>query len=149
MPAIHHSHSPDQTFSIGAELGRTLRGGEIVLLNGGLGAGKTLFTQGLASALGIDPSEVASPSYVLMIEHRGRLPLFHFDLYRLGQNPESLRGILDDWLGRGVVVVEWAEYLPEETLREPGIIRVVIAEEGEGGRTISVNRPGETAAPVR
>jgi len=149
MPSIHHSRSPEQTFAIGAELGQTLRGGEIILLNGGLGAGKTLFTQGVASALGIDPGEVASPSYVLMIEHRGRLPLFHFDLYRLGQNPESLRGILDDWLGRGVVVVEWSEYLPEETLREPGIIRVAIAEVGEGEREIIVGRPGENGAPGR
>ncbi len=143
MPHVYCSRSAEQTFACGAELGRTLRGSEVVLLTGGLGAGKTLFTQGMASALGIDPGEVVSPSYVLMIEHRGRLPLFHFDLYRLGEHPDSLRGILDDWLGRGVVVVEWAEYLPEEIGREPGIVHVQIVHTAENERQITIETAGK------
>ena len=74
-----------ETFALGARIGAQVTGGEIILLDGPLGAGKTVFTKGLAAGLGIDPEEVTSPSFTLVNPHAGRLPLFHIDLYRLDE----------------------------------------------------------------
>src|SRR5262245_26430450 len=77
------THSPEETFALAEEIGKRLLGGEIFLLRGDLGAGKTLFAKGLASGLGLDPADVTSPSFTLVNVHRGRLQLNHIDLYRL------------------------------------------------------------------
>jgi len=114
------SHSPEQTQKFGVEIGKLARPGDIFLLVGGLGAGKTCLTQGIA--WGLDIKEYAvSPSFVVIRELHGRLPLYHIDFYRLDHLEEIAELGLDDYLyGNGVSVVEWAEkglsLLPAEHL---------------------------------
>jgi len=103
------SNSAAQTRSLGSRLGELAVPGDVVLLVGKLGAGKTCFTQGMAKGLGID-EYTASPSFVLVREYQGRLPLYHIDLYRLDRLEEVVHLGLDDYLyGKGVSVVEWAD----------------------------------------
>lgn len=113
------SHSANSTRRLGYRLGRRLRGGDVVLLSGDLGAGKTTFTQGVAASLGID-GPVASPTFTLINEYEGAsaagspLTLYHIDLYRLsGAGVETLG--LDDYLGAadGLALVEWPQVAPE------------------------------------
>lgn len=106
------THSPEETLGFGRRIGEQLRGGEIFLLRGDLGAGKTVFAKGLASGLGIEPDDVASPSFTLVNAHAGRLRLYHIDLYRLdfgSQENLGLREIFED--GNAVTAIEWAERL--------------------------------------
>ena len=107
------SHSPQDTFEHGRALGATLRGGEVLALDGELGAGKTQFVKGIAAGLGC-PDDVTSPTFTLIHEYTGgRLPLFHFDFYRLATADEALQVGLDDYLGGGgVIAIEWAEKFP-------------------------------------
>lgn len=114
------SHSPEETQKFGARLGELARPGDVFLLVGDLGAGKTCLTQGIAWGLGIEEYTL-SPSFVLVRELRGRLPLYHIDLFRLDHIEEIEELGLDDYLyGKGVCVVEWAEkgagVLPAEHL---------------------------------
>ena len=114
------SNSAGQTRNIGMKLGKSAAAGDVVLLVGPLGAGKTCLTQGIARGMGIH-EYTASPSFVLVREHRGKLPLYHIDLYRLDMIEEVTQLGLDDYLyGNGVCVVEWADkglsVLPEEHL---------------------------------
>jgi tRNA threonylcarbamoyladenosine biosynthesis protein TsaE len=114
------SHSAEQTQKFGVNIGEVALAGDIFLLVGGLGAGKTCLTQGIAWGLGIKEYAV-SPSFVLVRELYGRLPLYHIDLYRLDRIEEILELGLDEYLyGSGVCVVEWAEkglaMLPAEHL---------------------------------
>lgn len=114
------SHSPEQTQELGKRIGQLAQGGDVFLLVGELGTGKTCLTQGIAWGLGINEYTL-SPSFVIMRELYGRLPLYHIDLYRLDRIEESIELGLDDYLyGRGVCVVEWAEkalsILPREHL---------------------------------
>jgi tRNA threonylcarbamoyladenosine biosynthesis protein TsaE len=114
------SRSPEETQALGARLGKLARPGDCFLLVGKLGAGKTCLTQGIARGLGIR-EYAASPSFVVVRELYGRLPLYHMDLYRL-ENIEEIADLgLDDYFyGQGVSVVEWAEkglsLLPPEHL---------------------------------
>ena len=114
------SHSPGETFEFGRRIAASLRGGEVLALDGDLGAGKTQFVKGLAAGLGHD-CDVTSPTFTLIHEYTGgRLPLYHFDFYRLENEDEALRVGLDDYLGeRAVVAIEWAgkfpALLPKET----------------------------------
>jgi tRNA threonylcarbamoyladenosine biosynthesis protein TsaE len=114
------SSSPEETQDFGARLGKLARPGDVLLLVGKLGAGKTCLTQGIARGLGIK-EYAASPSFVVVRELQGRLPLYHMDFYRL-DNPEEIADLgLDDYFyGKGVSVVEWAEkglsLLPPEHL---------------------------------
>jgi tRNA threonylcarbamoyladenosine biosynthesis protein TsaE len=107
------SHSPAETFEHGRLLAATLRAGDVVALDGELGAGKTHFVKGIAAGLGCD-GDVTSPTFTLVHEYTGgRLPLFHFDFYRLESEDETLRIGLDDYLGSGgAVVIEWAGKFP-------------------------------------
>jgi tRNA threonylcarbamoyladenosine biosynthesis protein TsaE len=114
------SHSPEETQRIGVCLGRLARTGDVFLLIGKLGAGKTCLTQGIAWGLNIKDYAL-SPSFVIIRELHGRLPLYHIDLFRLDAQAEIEDLGLDDYLyGSGVYVVEWAEkglgLLPEEHL---------------------------------
>ena len=115
------SHSPEETQRIGVRLGQLIRPGDVFLLSGELGTGKTCLTQGIANGLGITDYAL-SPSFALIREMYGRLPLYHIDLYRLENTAEIADLGLDDYLyGRGISVIEWAEralgLLPNEHLR--------------------------------
>ncbi len=114
------SHSPEETRELGVRLGKLSQPGDIFLLSGNLGAGKTTLTQGIAWGLGTQEYAL-SPTFVLMRELKGRLPLYHIDLYRLDQIEEISDLGLDDYLySQGICVVEWAEkgvsVLPAEHL---------------------------------
>ena len=114
------SHSPEQTQRLGIHIGELALGGDIFLLVGSLGAGKTCLTQGIAWGLGINEYTL-SPSFVIVRELHGRLPLYHIDLYRLDHIEEVEELGLDNYLyGKGVCVIEWAEkglsVLPAEHL---------------------------------
>lgn len=103
------SHSPEQTRQLGEKIGQLAQAGDVILLSGELGAGKTCLTQGIAWGLGIQEYAL-SPTFVIMREMHGRLTLYHIDLYRLDNIEESIDLGLDDYLyGQGICVVEWAE----------------------------------------
>lgn len=104
------SRSPEETERIGLRIGRRLGPGSVVALYGDLGAGKTTMAKGIAAALGIDPRDVTSPSFTIVCEHPGRVPLYHIDLYRT-TGPEDLEstGAWDAVGGEGVAVIEWPE----------------------------------------
>ncbi len=117
------TRSEDETVAAGKMLGRLLEPGDFIALTGELGAGKTRFVRGVAAALEVDPAEpVTSPTYaILHIHGGGRLPLYHFDLYRLaGDEDVAELGFAEYFYGDGVSIVEWAERLggemPEERL---------------------------------
>ena len=102
----------DETRALAERLGRTLRAGDVVCLVGDLGTGKTTFTQGLALGLGLPPDElVRSPTFTLLAEHTGgRLPLYHFDVYRLADSSGLTELAFDEYMNAGgVVVIEWAD----------------------------------------
>jgi tRNA threonylcarbamoyladenosine biosynthesis protein TsaE len=135
------SDNATETFDLGKQFGEQLAGGEIILCSGPLGAGKTVFVKGLASALGIDPQEVTSPSFTLVNPYAGKFPLFHVDLYRLDEGAAAAHAVdLDELLGdeRAVVVIEWAERLGRYRL--PGNVwRISISGDGESPRSISIS----------
>jgi tRNA threonylcarbamoyladenosine biosynthesis protein TsaE len=105
------SDSPEATRSLAAALAGAARPGDLIALRGELGAGKTQFAKGFGQGLGVTAT-INSPSYVLMAEYEGRLPLFHLDLYRLDDGADALAGgLLDERQAGGVTLVEWAERL--------------------------------------
>jgi tRNA threonylcarbamoyladenosine biosynthesis protein TsaE len=127
-----------ETLALGKQLGEQLSGGEILLLDGPLGAGKTVFVKGVASALGVDPEEVTSPSFTLVNPYKGRLPLFHIDLYRLDEGAAAANAVdLEELLSdeRAVVVIEWAERLGKYPL-PVNVWRIAITGDGEEPRHI-------------
>jgi tRNA threonylcarbamoyladenosine biosynthesis protein TsaE len=136
------SHSPEETFEAGRRVGQRLAGGEILLLSGALGAGKTVFVKGLAAGLGLDPAEVSSPSFTLVNRQAGgRLLLYHLDLYRLAEGASAAHAVdLDDLLSdeRAVIVIEWAERMGRYPLPAP-VWRISIEGDGEDPRRISIN----------
>ena len=132
-----HSHNEAETESIGGRLAAVLAPGSVVAFEGGLGMGKTAFTRGLAAGLGYK-GRVTSPTFTIVNEYEGgRLPLFHFDMYRLSSADDLFDIGWEDYLARGgVCAVEWSENvadaLPEDT------VRVRIAREGDTGRCITI-----------
>jgi len=115
------SHSEQETEALAAKLVMTFRPGDVVVLEGRLGSGKTVFVRGLASGLELDTSAVNSPSYTLVNEYPGKNPMYHFDLYRIEDSSELVEIGWDDYLQReGLIVVEWGtkaeEYLPANHL---------------------------------
>jgi len=106
------TQSPEETQKVAEELGRRLKPGEVVLLFGELGAGKTTFVQGLARGLGVSEDYyIQSPTFALINEYPGRIPLFHIDLYRL--EPEDVYDLgLEELASQGILVIEWSERLP-------------------------------------
>ena len=131
----HTSASEAETARLGRDLAVRLPPDPVILLFGDLGAGKTVFVRGLAEGLGIDPEAVSSPTFTLIQEYRGRVTLYHVDLYRL--EPKEVDDLGLEELGeRGaVVVIEWANRLP----RPPhGAIRVRITDAGGDRRAIAI-----------
>ena len=133
------SHNQSETFDLGEDLGRELSGGEIILLNGPLGAGKTMLVKGIASALEIDQEDVTSPSFTLVNPHPGRLLLYHIDLYRLDEGATAAHAVdLDEILTdeNAVVIIEWAERLGHYPLPED-VWRISINGDGDEPRRIT------------
>ncbi len=135
------SHSEEETFAIGRRVGEQLSGGEILLLSGPLGAGKTVLVKGIASALGLDAEDVTSPSFTLVNPHKGRLLLYHIDLYRLDEGATAAHAVdLDELLTdeNAVVIIEWAERMGGYPL-PANVWRVIISGDGDDSRTISLS----------
>lgn len=133
------THSAAETEALGERLAARLTGGEVIAYTGDLGAGKTAFTRGLARGLGIT-DRVTSPTFTIVNEYEGgRLPLFHFDMYRLSSSGELYDIGWEDYLARGgVCAVEWSEIV-SDALEENELIRVDIKNEcGNDDRTITV-----------
>ncbi|OGF52774.1 MAG: tRNA (adenosine(37)-N6)-threonylcarbamoyltransferase complex ATPase subunit type 1 TsaE [Candidatus Fraserbacteria bacterium RBG_16_55_9] len=104
------TQSAEETRAFGRKLAGRLRPGDCLLLTGELGAGKTTLVQGLAEGLGLDPKEIISPTFVLIREHDGKIPLFHMDAYRIGNARELLEVGLAEYFQRsGITVIEWGE----------------------------------------
>lgn len=134
---VRVTRSAEETFRLAEEMAAAFRGGEVVLLSGGLGAGKTVFTKGLAAGLGVeDTTRVCSPSYTLVNIYEGRFRIFHIDLFRLRGDQEIRDLGWEDFLGEGVVVIEWAEKL----VFPPEGIRVMIEQGNDDERTITIRR---------
>ncbi|MDR7074987.1 tRNA threonylcarbamoyladenosine biosynthesis protein TsaE [Fictibacillus barbaricus] len=131
--------SADHTMAFAEKLGNALQKGDVLTLAGDLGAGKTTFTKGLAKGLGITRT-VNSPTFTIIKEYSGRVPLYHMDVYRLEDSDEDL-GFEEYFSGEGVSVVEWAtfieEYLPDERLE------IVVSHKGDQQREIQLTPIGE------
>jgi tRNA threonylcarbamoyladenosine biosynthesis protein TsaE len=135
------SDSPEATRELAARLATAALAGDVLCLWGELGAGKTVFAKGIGAGLGIEAT-ISSPSFVLMGEYAGRLPLFHIDLYRLASAEEALDGgLLDDRQADGVVVIEWPDRLDSALPRERLDVR--IAGGGDEARRIVLEPVGE------
>lgn len=141
------SRSPEETRDAGERFGATLRGGEVLLLSGQLGAGKTLFVKGVAASLGVAEDDVTSPSFTLVNHYEGRLKLYHIDLYRLNEGAQAAHAVdLDELLmdESAVVIIEWAERMGAYPLPEP-VWRIRITGDGDEPRTISISRRAQAA----
>ena len=148
---VLESKSPEDTFQIGMRLGKLAEAGEVYTLTGDLGVGKTVFTQGFAKGLGIDES-VNSPTFtILQIYEGGRLPLYHFDVYRIGSVEEMEETGYEEYImGDGVSLIEWADLIEEILPRKR--TRVLIEKDLEKGfdyRRITVELTGEQTAGIR
>jgi tRNA threonylcarbamoyladenosine biosynthesis protein TsaE len=136
------SSSPQQTVRIAQTLARWLKSGDILCLYGDLGAGKTTFVKGLAKALKVQENKVNSPTFVLMNIYEGKLPLYHFDLYRLDDLDQMRRIGLDEFLyGEGVCVIEWADKLKELAPQE--FLGIVLEHQDETTRRMCLKAHGE------
>ena len=109
---IHKSTSESETYELAKRLAESFQGQEVVFLTGELGAGKTIFAKGIAAGLGLDDvNQVCSPSFTLVNIYQAKCPIFHIDLYRLEKISEIEDLGWEDYLDRGVIIVEWAEKL--------------------------------------
>jgi tRNA threonylcarbamoyladenosine biosynthesis protein TsaE len=127
------SRSDEDTVEAGRQLAGKLRPGDVVLLSGPLGAGKTAFVRGLALGLGANPANVTSPTFTLIQEYRGASTLYHVDLYRLEPHEVDDLGLDELMGGDAVVAVEWPERLPRAI---QGAVRVTLTITGESERRI-------------
>ena len=141
---IYLTNSPEQTEEVGAALSKVLSPGTVIAYRGDLGAGKTAFTRGLARGLGVsDP--VTSPTYTIVNEYlSGRMPLFHFDMYRLHSSDDLWDIGWEDYLERGgICAVEWSENVADAL---EGAIRIRIEKTGEESRRITIEGGEELAS---
>ncbi|MSQ14630.1 MAG: tRNA (adenosine(37)-N6)-threonylcarbamoyltransferase complex ATPase subunit type 1 TsaE [Dehalococcoidia bacterium] len=147
------TESPEETGSLGELIGSLVEPGDVLLLVGSLGSGKTRLTQGIGEGMGIDDS-IASPTFVIVMEHRGTLPLYHVDLYRLEETAAVLDLGLDDYFyGDGVTVVEWADRAMPAMPPEHLLVRMSYIDEDhremvfhpEGERYLELTRDIATA----
>lgn len=122
---IYETMSPKETFELGKKIGLEAKAGEIICLDGDLGVGKTVFTQGFAKGLGIDEA-VNSPTFTIIQEYdEGRLPLYHLDVYRIGDPEEMYEiGYEDYFYGQGVCLIEWAKLIEELIPDEAKIVLI-------------------------
>lgn len=145
---IYESYKPEDTFAVGEKIGREAKPGTLCTLTGDLGVGKTVLTQGIAKGLGVK-EYVNSPTFtIVQVYESGRLPLYHLDVYRIGDIEEMDEiGYEDYFYGEGLCIVEWADLI-EELIPEKHT-RIVIEKDLEKGfdyRRISVRRTGQVGA---
>jgi tRNA threonylcarbamoyladenosine biosynthesis protein TsaE len=141
------SSSPEETHRLGQRLGQLLQPGDFVGLVGDLGAGKTHLVRGVAEGAGVSRSEVASPTFAIVYPYRGRLPLYHADLYRLADYDELYAtGFLDLVGGDGAVLVEWLDRIPEAAPRE--YLRLTLRDTGEDSRELVAEALGSRPAEL-
>ena len=130
------TRSEEQTTAEGERLGAQLKPGDVVLLYGDLGAGKTAFVRGIARGLGADPDEVSSPTFTIVQQYGGAGPtLYHVDLYRLDPDEVDDLGLDDLVSGDGVVAIEWAERWRG---RPDDVVEVTLAEAADNHRSITI-----------
>lgn len=134
------SKSVEDTMAAGERLAGRLKPGDVVALTGELGSGKTVFTKGIARGLGVkNVKYVNSPTFVIIKEHKGRMPLYHFDLYRLDHSsPIDAESFSEYFYGSGVTVVEWADKI--RRLLPKRRIEVALSVSGEGKRNIRIRK---------
>jgi len=147
MPCVE-TKSGAETVELGARLGRVLAPGDFIALVGELGAGKTQFAKGIALGLEVDPgTPVTSPTYTILNIYQGRLPLYHFDLYRL-HGPEEVEdlGFEEYFSGDGACVVEWAERLGEDMPEQ--VLTVSLSHAGAEERRVCFDAAGPRARTV-
>lgn len=145
---IYESYKPEDTFAVGEKIGREAKPGTLCTLTGDLGVGKTVLTQGIAKGLGVK-EYVNSPTFtIVQVYESGRLPLYHLDVYRIGDIEEMDEiGYEDYFYGEGLCIVEWADLI-EELIPEKHT-RIVIEKDLEKGfdyRRISVRQTGQVGA---
>ena len=147
---IIETNSEKETFELGKKIGENAKAGQIYTLTGDLGVGKTVFTQGLAAGLGIT-EPVNSPTFtIVQVYEEGRLPLYHFDVYRIGDIEEMDEiGYEDYFYGEGVCLIEWADLIQE--ILPPDVIAIEIEKNLEKGfdyRKITISDPEEKKAQL-
>ena len=137
------SKSEEETIDFGKRLGSVLGGGDVIALCGELGSGKTILVKGIAEGLGVKNTEyVNSPSFVILKEYKGKFPLYHFDIYRLGDVSEfSTVGYTEYFYGNGVSVIEWADKIIERLPKE--FLRIDISIERKKERKLRIVPYGE------
>lgn len=140
------THTPEQTIAIGEFIGSRLQKGDILALQGTLAAGKTTITKGIARGLGITEN-VTSPTFTLISEYIGRIPLYHMDVYRLGTTEEFINlGVEEMLYGNGVCVIEWSEKVMSELPKNSITISLVTQEDDSRSITIENWPYGEISA---
>jgi len=136
------SNSEEETRECAQFLARQLKAGDIILLQGELGAGKTTFVKGLVQAFKVNPKKVTSPTFVLMNHYKGKVPIFHFDLYRLGSPKEMDSLDFDEYLyGEGLSLIEWPERLGEYKPKQYYLVE--FQHKGENKRRICISCPSK------
>ncbi|AHY16409.1 tRNA (adenosine(37)-N6)-threonylcarbamoyltransferase complex ATPase subunit type 1 TsaE [Streptococcus iniae] len=134
---MFYSANENQLIAFGYQLGQRLKANDLIVLTGDLGSGKTTLTKGIAKGLGIDQM-IKSPTYTIVREYEGRLPLYHLDVYRIGDDPDSID--LDDFIyNDGVTVIEWGELLGDDILED--YLELIISR-CEQGRSIECKAHG-------
>ncbi|MEX0994630.1 MAG: tRNA (adenosine(37)-N6)-threonylcarbamoyltransferase complex ATPase subunit type 1 TsaE [Balneolaceae bacterium] len=135
----YESHSEEETLRLAEKIGKQSVAGDVICLSGELGAGKTRFVKGFVRAFGLDPTQVTSPTFTIIQEYSGTLPVYHFDCYRIENVEEVLEiGAEEYFYGDGVSIIEWPEkisaVLPEHA------IRIEIEVTGRNSRTIKIKQ---------
>ena len=139
---VYRTENVAQTEALGQKLGSTLAPGSVVAFRGGLGMGKTAFTRGLARGLGCT-GRVTSPTFTIVNEYRGNIPLFHFDMYRLDSSDALFDIGWEDYLDRGgVCAVEWSENVADAMPESTVYVTIERATEGENTRIITITGGG-------
>ena len=130
------THSAQETIQLGRRIGSMLQPGAVIAMEGGLAAGKTTITKGIAEALDIADT-ITSPTFTLISEYEGRLPLYHMDVYRLDSSEDFINlGAEDLIYGKGVSVIEWSERIKDEL--PPCAINLHLEVRDDGGRNITI-----------
>ena len=136
------THSADETTALGYKIGKKLKKGDIIAMQGTLAAGKTTITKGIAQALDIS-EEITSPTFCLISEYYGKMPLYHMDVYRLDGTEDFINlGVNDMLYGDGVCIIEWSEKIMDELPKNTIILRII--PQDDNSRKIEIENFNET-----